>query len=381
MRREVSVPLNNDQDVDRFLETGKGIEPVTRSRPQEWWWYRWTAPPIPSKTASFVEREVARRGRLASVILLFMVVVLGLTTPLVFLGNDPVTLVTHLLSVGAIIGALIFNRRGQVALAGILVVAATTVTFMHILTGNIGVSALPLFDLMILSELIAVSLLPARWVFIVAGVNSVFAWFALIFLPHAADLAQLLSKGSYAVVLNPILLYLLVAVVTYLWVRSASQAIERADRAEEIAALEQREIERQQQEIQQKQQVEMGIQQILQTHVQVANGNFSVRTPLTQENILWRIAYSLNNLIARLQRYNQNDLAFKRAMEHSAYLIQVVRNAKGSRYPIKMQRGGTFLDPLVLELNNCILEQSALQKSTQEKDDTHSKKVNGRSKS
>src|SRR5207245_259510 len=56
---------------------------------------------------------------------------------------------------------------------------------------------------------------------------------------------------------------------------------------------------------QQKYELESGIQLILQTHIQVANGDFTTRAPLTQDHLLWQVAYSLNNLLGRLQRLSQ----------------------------------------------------------------------------
>ena len=42
---------------------------------------------------------------------------------------------------------------------------------------------------------------------------------------------------AYDVIIQPIGLQIMVAVVTYLWVRSALRAIARAERAEEVAEL------------------------------------------------------------------------------------------------------------------------------------------------
>jgi len=146
-------------------------------------------------------------------------------------------------------------------------------------------------------------------------------------------------------------LQIIVAFVTYLWVTGAQQAIQRADRAEEIAALEQREIERQQHEIEQKQQLDIGIQQILQTHVQVANGNFSARAPLGRENVLWQIAYSLNNLLARLQGYHQMQEQVQRNRAAITYLVQAIQQAKRKGIPLQVERTGTPVDALILELS------------------------------
>jgi len=52
------------------------------------------------------------------------------------------------------------------------------------------------------------------------------------------------------------------------------EALVRADRAETVAALEHALLE-------QKRDLELGIQQILQTHVTIANGNLDARAPLS----------------------------------------------------------------------------------------------------
>ncbi len=141
------------------------------------------------------------------------------------------------------------------------------------------------------------------------------------------------------------------SIVAFLWVRGARLALLRADRAEEIAELERHEIERQQREIEEKQQLDMGIQQILQTHVQVANGNFSARAPLGRENVLWQIAYSLNNLLARLQGYHQMQDQVQRNRAAITYLVQAIQQAKRKGVPLLVERTGTPVDALILEIS------------------------------
>jgi hypothetical protein len=341
------------------LEPQSSIIISIAEKPQEGpgrfgWWYRLTAPETPPPNAPFAQLEIARRGRLASVILFFVLLLGVLAAPSIIISSkDPAAPISHLLSIAINVVALFFNRRGKVTIAGILVVTSVTLgfTLSLVFPGHIGVSSLPLFELLALPELIAVSLLPPASVFIVALLYSIFVWVNLSFLPHGPDLEQLLGQLRYGLILEPILLYVLVAVVTYLWVRSAIQALQRADRAEEIAFLERREVERQQQEIEQKRQLDLGIQEILRTHVQVANGNFTARAPLTKENVLWQIAYSLNTLVARLQGYVQGEAELRRVREQSVHLLEAVRQAKYNHHPIWLKREGTFLDSIALELN------------------------------
>src|SRR5205823_1369889 len=106
-----------------------------------------------------------------------------------------------------------------------------------------------------------------------------FIFVSFAFLPHTVALNHALTSAAYDATLRPVVLQVIVAVVTFLWVRSATQAIARADRAEEVAKLQHVLAERDREAAEQKEQLEMGVQQILDTHVRVANGNFGARAP------------------------------------------------------------------------------------------------------
>src|SRR5438874_1320237 len=153
-------------------------------------------------------------------------------------------------------------------------------------------------------KLFAVSLLPPIAVFVDALFNIAFIVAALTFLfPQNAELRVLLHTSALQDALaRPIVIQVLVAVISYLWVNSATQAIARADRATTIAALERTMAEQAQVEAEQKHQLEASIQQIVEVHTRVANGDFSARVPLDQGNTLWEVAGALNNLLARIQR-------------------------------------------------------------------------------
>jgi hypothetical protein len=58
-----------------------------------------------------------------------------------------------------------------------------------------------------------------------------------------------------------------------------------------LAALERSMAEQAQIEADQKHQLEASVQQIIQVHTQVANGNFSARVPVDQGNTLWEQAW------------------------------------------------------------------------------------------
>jgi hypothetical protein len=164
---------------------------------------------------------------------------------------------------------------------------------------GLDVSDLPVFDVLVVSVLIAVSLLPAASVFPVAASNIAFIVAILAFQPRTPELNMVLSSNmGYNAIVQPISLQIVVAVIAYIWVRSAMRAIARADRAEEIAELRGREAE-------QKMRLNSGVEYISQVLVRAANGERSVRAQLDNNDQLWNIANSLNLLLTRIGRMSQ----------------------------------------------------------------------------
>ena len=343
-----------------------------RSRPLSWWqfplhwWYSLTAPPEAAENARLEEREAARRGHLASVVLFFVILLVLPAIPTA-IGNPILTAILALVIVMDIV-ALVLNRNGRTNLAGVLVVISIEIGLASsILTvpGGLGPSNLPMLDLMVQAECVAVSLFVPGSVFFVALVNSVFFVAVLNLTPITPELSHLLKTDASRIISSPIILQVIVAIVTYLWVSSANKAIQRADRAEEIAALERREIELQQREIDQKQQLDTGIQQILQTHVQVANGNFAARAPLGRENVLWQIAYSLNNLLARLQSYGQMAAHYQQLQEENYRLHNALRNNSSAQQELQRTReAATYLIDLLKQSRDGHIASTSLKSGT-----------------
>lgn len=312
------------------------VEKEARSHP--WWqwplrgWLFISAPPEVPPDAPLAKREAVRRGRVASIVLFFVILLVILPLPSA-IGN-PLQLTTLLLVIALDIVALLVNRSGRTTAAGIMVVIGIEIGLItSILTtpGGIGPSNLPLFDLLVQALCVSVSLLAPQTVFLVAVINCIFIVVTLFNGPVTHELYHLVRTDTNRILVQPITLQIIVAIVTFVWASSATSAIKRADRAEEIEALQQRELERQQQDLDQKQQIEYGIEQILKTHIKIANGDFTARAPLAQDNILWQIARSLNNLLARLQGYNQMAIDLRRAQQEIATYHTTNRNAENAQ--------------------------------------------------
>ncbi len=317
-------------------------------------WYNATAPKEVSEGASLEQRERVRRGRVASIILLVIILLVVLPIPTA-IGN-PILLITLLTVIALDCFSLFYlNRRGMSTLAGVLVVVGIEVGLgMSALTypGGFGPSNLPLLDLLVQAEIVAVAMLPTWSVIVVAVVDAVFIVFVLTSHVTTPALSHLVATDPGRIIVQPITLLIAVATIVIVLVNSANQAIRRADRAEEIAELERREIERQQQEIELSQQLDVGIQQILQTHVKVSNGDFTARAPIVDKNnVLWRVAYSLNTLLARLQGYKEMDVSEQRTQAAIQYVVRAIRQAKNEGGTPQLHRTGTHIDELINELN------------------------------
>ncbi|MBX5450258.1 hypothetical protein [Thermogemmatispora sp.] len=299
---------------------------ASEHRENRWlrWWYWLASPSMPPASASFQRRELFRRGRTGSQILPALYVLLMVALPAGFLGTNfylvPIVIVCFLM----LIIATVLNRLGLVNAAGFVVV----LTFMFfpiadIVTtpGGINMMDLPVFGMLILPLVCAVSFLPPWWVFPVALINCLFTFFALTQLPQTPELMGMLEI-NFTGIISPILIsQIIISVVAYVWVSSTVHALARADRAEEIARLEHDLAMQAEAAARQKEQLENSIQKIVETHTRVANGDYSARVPLTSDNVLWQISGSLNNLLARMQRLHQDSTELQK-MKQGFYQLR-----------------------------------------------------------
>lgn len=313
-------------------------------------WLRATSWGWQYQLQSIADRERARRSRLASWIILGLFIADAIIFP-IGIGDIGSEAAVVILAVG-LAAAVLFNRRGWVGITGALISAliiAASVGAVVAYPLGLTLDALPAFDLLAISTVVAASVLPRQAAFVVAGINIALICSVFFLFHHATDLqAELTNKslystpllGSLALLARPVALQVILAVVAFLWVRSTDDALRRADRAEEVAALEHTIVE-------QKRQLDIGIQQILQTHIRVANGDFSARAPLGQDNVLWQISSSLNNLLARLQRSGNAEYRMQRTEEELQRLATALRDAQAGRRPIWPAPSGTAVDPVI----------------------------------
>jgi hypothetical protein len=161
-------------------------------------------------------------------------------------------------------------------------------------------------------------------------------------LPHSTAFdAVLRSNDAQQVLAGPLLMQIIVALVAYLWAHSMPNALRRADRAEEVAFLEKRELDRQAE-------LEEGVRRLLEVHVRLANGDFQVRASGLRSPLLWSVGNSLNFLIARLARTAQADHVLRLEEEEAKRLADAISLARSGQQPFWPAPTGAPLD-IVLE--------------------------------
>src|SRR5579859_7151640 len=240
-----SLPSNN-----LLLQGSQGDSPRGQTALLLRWWYARCAPPEVPESASFIAREQVRRGRVASLIILGAFIAALMLVPIILLAAPtmfflPWAITSAVAGMLCCLVAIPLNRRGHIQLTGILLLIAVDVIVAGIvLSERNGLDPLflSMFDLLVISELIAASLLDPMSVFGVALLNTILIMFDINVQPRSMMWMQMVMSQqlAYSLLARPITLYFVVAAVAYLWVRSALNALQRADRAELIAELERR---------------------------------------------------------------------------------------------------------------------------------------------
>jgi hypothetical protein len=325
-----------------------------QSNKKRWWWHRMTMPPELTGSSTFVQREASRRARLLSTITFFLILIDLILIPATLRIPNHYVVFLCLFVFGICVIASFLNRANKVLFASLLLVSMLELTLVAIVASTIpfDVTNLPLYDLLTIAILFAASLLPSPYIFVTALANMLFVSGELFLQRTAAGLATpalqhyLQTSQFYAALARPVALQIIAGAVIFLWVRSTSQAIARADRAEMVAKLEHDLAE-------QKKQLEEGIKQILQTHAEVANGNFDARTPMTRDDSLWPLANALNTLLTRFQRSYKAEKEIQHLqMMTIPSLVNKIQAAEQSHQSLPIfSRTSTSLDPLLLCLS------------------------------
>lgn len=328
------------------------------------WWLRLTSNERHAPDATLAQRELKRRSRLVSWLILGLYGGVVILSPLAVSDlRARITLVSWI--IGITLAALL-NRRGWVTASGVLLVVIISGGLLEAnLASPIGLTMgeLPNFDAYVVSVVFAATVLPRWSTFVVAAINSALISGDYLLQPHNANiqhdalLYSSVTSQTISLLVRPIALQFVLALVAFLWIRSTSNAIKRADKAEEIVILQQRELDR-------TRALEEGIRQLLATHVEVANGNFAARVPAMRDPMLWQVGVSLNLLIRRLQtfigqnppgeQFDYNSWLLQRTVQDAERLVAAIRQAQRGIPPEWPELSGAPLDNIIVLLQESI---------------------------
>ncbi|GCE32196.1 hypothetical protein KDA_76800 [Dictyobacter alpinus] len=219
-----------------------------------------------------------------------------------------------------LIGAWIAGRVRWQKISASLVILYILDTVMIPILFN---PTLPLILIISYSFIIAIvlagALIVPRASIIVAALTCAFLLIVVFFLPHPKAYIQTVSAYNYSVMVYlPIFIFFVIGISMTVILGQLNQTILRADRAEEIIVLQEeigRYEERRRAELAD---MEEGVKLIAEAHRQFANGNVQVRVPidtlsrLGENNALVRVAFSLNNLLGRVQRWREESAMAER---------------------------------------------------------------------
>jgi hypothetical protein len=299
-------------------------------------------------------REQARRSRLASWLILGLLVGVIILSPLALQdGRARLTLAGWILG---LLGAAALNRRGWVTGTGIVLVVLFSGGLLFAnLASPIGLTMgeLPNFDAYVIPVVLAATLLPRAATFLVAAADSLLIIGNYLFQPHNANIAQDAHLYSSVVVqtvsflVRPIAIQLVLAVVAYVWVRGAEEAIRRADRAEELALLEQREVERARQEAERTEAIEEGVRYLHQMLYVWERGDVARTLPRLPVEALEQLGGDLNAFVRRYSAALRSEYQMRRLQDEITRLTSAVEGWRQGHLVVWPRASGTALDRLV----------------------------------
>ncbi len=326
------------------------------------WWYRLTSPPDAPAEASFAQRDRVRRGRLASALMLFLLLVLLLASAIGFFGTNHVILAVTPTMFVAILISIPFNRRGLVEVVGVVMALGLTggmYTSMLTAPGGLAPADKDILYLLFFSDLFVATLLPVNWVWVVAALNVFLSSYLLFVARHTPALDTLLAHGgAWIVLFRVVQIHVIVSGVVWILLGNLQAAIRRADRAEEVARLQHDLAEIARQTAREKAVLEQSMAAIIEVHVRLANGDVQARVPITQGNVLWQVAGPLNTLLGRYQQAREAEAAYLHLARFLAQIQrpfqQAVQHALQEQCPFVLP-AGTPLEPLFQEVRGLVL--------------------------
>lgn len=342
--------LNADDDFPGDL-----LEDQTKRRTNLiQYWYALTSLPDPPVGSSFVQREAARRSRLSSGVLFFLLAVCVSLLPVTFLVISiyPTYFWLTLELICVCIVALVLLRRGYTNTCGAIVVTFSFLTITASLFSTVPFDETTLqgYDMYILLLLLCVWLLPPRSVFLFYCLSIGVIIGTLFLMPLTPVLHVDMQSRMFLIIVRPLGILFACGGVAYIAAVTLTSTRRRANRAETIAFLEH-------EQLRVRADLSSEINKIVHTQVQVSNGNLSARVPLSDMRFFLQVARSLNMLFIRYQRAAHAEQQLRAVDLAVADLVTQFRRAK-TEGTFLLQTSDPHLVPLIAELQDVVRSHS-----------------------
>lgn len=312
-------------------------------------WYRFAALPELPATASFRERELARKMRSSSIAILTILIIFILFIPGCLVFPNRYVLIPEFGMMPICIIALILNKNRHPILAGALVTFSfeLALAFVCLTSWPFDASNLQLYGLFILGEIMALTLVSPRGMIIVGICNVIFIILHLIFQPHTPYLEQDLQVQFAAIMIMPVSIQIMVAVVVGWYASNQLKTVQRANRAEMSALLEHQQVEQSKKAEQEKLELQRNIEQIVSVHAHTMNTHKPSKIQLEPyPPLLWPLINAFNSQQARLRNTWETEAAYQKLQQA---IMQRAEEAISGR-PDLDKPTGTQLDPLLSAL-------------------------------
>jgi hypothetical protein len=186
-----------------------------------------------------LQQEEQTRTRLVTIVTLTFMGTIALMLPSTFFIPNRLTWLFIMIVEFLCVFALVLNRRGYHLVAGIVIVFSCEAGICAVLltTAPFAPFNLPLYDLFLMGEILAVSLLPARSIWLVMLFNIFFVFMHLTFGSLNSDLTIILHTQKYNAWSRTASLQMMVSLVLYVFISHMNRLVIRAYHAQKQAQL------------------------------------------------------------------------------------------------------------------------------------------------
>jgi hypothetical protein len=350
MDRQIDESSRGAQEPEKDDQRQPTPQPDRPNLAQRLWsgWVWLTGPKAERFGNDLASQEALRRSRLISALLIVHLAVICFFVPSGLGGYSLVWVqILTMASCGVLVAVL--NRLGRVTLSALVMTLLVDITLAQFILSlpALNTTNLADFDLFTIAVLIGGILLP-RWLIISTSALQISLIILLFYLiPHDpvldAEIAKYEAGLGYAALTDSILLQICAASIAWLYAWSVERALQRANRAEELAEARVRLHEQAQQIADQNERLAQGIALLQDAQARIANGDYQARIEL-QKNELLPVAVSFNLMAERLSRNEQMQQAYRRLEQALGQLMEAFMAVGQHVATVSFAPTGTLVD-------------------------------------